>query len=273
LSESLISDSKIKESGGWEICWPHLKIGEKNMALDMTKMKEKLQASENGGRAKKDNVFWKPQEGDQDIRIVPTEDGDPFKVYHFHYNLGESARGGILCPQRQFGETCPICDFASKLWQEGTEESKKMAKGLFVRQRFFSPVVVRGEEDNGPRIWAYGKTIYEVILGLVLNPDYGDITDVDDGVDLTLSYAVPKNKGAFPTSNLVPKRKSSPLMKNKTAIKQILEGIPGFDDLFQKRSTEEVKAILEAFLSPSTGPWDGETSTSSVDDAIKELSA
>jgi hypothetical protein len=100
------------------------------MALDLAKMKAKLQELEGGAKSKKDNVFWKPTEGDQDIRIVPTSDGDPFKVFHFHYNLGEAARGGVLCPKRQFGEHCPICEFASSLWQEESSESKKMAKNF-----------------------------------------------------------------------------------------------------------------------------------------------
>ena len=243
------------------------------MALDMAKMKSKLQDLESGGKSKQDNVWWRPQEGDQDIRIVPTEDGDPFKVYHFHYNLGEGARGGVLCPKRQFGENCPICDFASKLWQEGTDDSKKMAKSLFVRQRFFSPVIDRDNEEAGVRIWGYGKTIYETLLGLVLNPDYGDITDVDAGVDFTLTYTLPKSKGAFPQTNLVPKRKSSALAKNKGAIKEMLESVPEIHTLFQRKSPADVKAILESFLNPSDGPLIEDLGVSSVDDAIKELSA
>ena len=243
------------------------------MALDMAKMKAKLQDSESGGKSKSDNVWWRPQEGDQDIRIVPTEDGDPFKVYHFHYNLGDAARGGVLCPKRQYGESCPICDFASKLWQEGTDESKKMAKSLFVRQRFFSPVLIRDGEDMNVRVYGYGKTIYEVLLGLVLNPDYGDITDVDNGVDFTLNYTLPKSKGAFPQTNLVPKRKSSSLAKTKGQIKEILEAVPVIESLFQRRSTADVKAILESFLNPSNGPINDDIGISSVDEAIRELSA
>ena len=243
------------------------------MVLDLTKMKEKLQELESGGKSKSDKVWWRPQEGDQDIRVVPTEDGDPFKVYHFHYNLGEGARGGVLCPKRQFGENCPICDFASKLWQEGTDDSKKMAKSLFVRQRFFSPVVVRGEDEVGVRVWGYGKTIYETLLGLVLNPDYGDITDVDNGVDFTLTYTLPKTKGAFPQTNLVPKRKSSALAKTKGAIKETLESVPVIETLFQRKSPADVKAILESFLNPSDGPLVDDVGVSSVDEAIKELSA
>jgi len=239
----------------------------------MAKMKAKLQELENGGKSNSDKVWWKPQEGDQDIRLVPTEDGDPFKVYHFHYNLGEGARGGVLCPKRQFGENCPICDFASKLWQEGTDDSKKMAKSLFVRQRFFTPVIVRGEDEATARIWGYGKTIYETLLGLVLNPDYGDITHVDSGVDFTLTYTLPKTKGAFPQTNLVPKRKSSALAKNKDAIKEILKSVPEIDTLFQRKSPADVKSILEAFLDPTNGPLVSDVGVSSVDEAIKELSA
>lgn len=246
------------------------------MALDLAKMRAKLQESENGGKKKTDNVFWKPSEGDQEIRIVPTEDGDPFKVFHFHYNLGEAARGGVLCPKRQFGEHCPVCEFASKLWQEGTDDSKKMAKNLFVRQRFFSPVMVRGDEDSGVRVWGYGKTAYEELLGYVLNPEYGDITEVDTGIDFTLSYTLPKSKGAFPQTKLVPKRKSSKLAESKEEVKSILDSVPEFDNLFPKKSSEDVQAILEAFLDPSGGPMqsdDQKDTSSAVDEAIRELSA
>ena len=148
-----------------------------------------------------------------------------------------------------------------------------MAKSLFVRQRFFSPVIVRDEEDAGVRVWGYGKTIYETLLGLVLNPDYGDITDVDNGVDFTLTYTLPKTKGAFPQTNLVPKRKSSALAKSKGAIKEALESVPEIATLFQRKSPADVKAILEAFLDPTAGPLTENIGVSSVDDAIKELSA
>jgi hypothetical protein len=113
---------------------------------------------------------------------------------------------------------CPICEFASSLWQEESGESKKMAKSLFVRQRFFSPVIVRGEEDAGVRIWGYGKTIYEnSSWSWFLNPDYGDITDVDNGVDFALTTRS-QNEGCIPANNLSPKRKSSPLLATKKEI-------------------------------------------------------
>ena len=121
------------------------------MGIDMELMRRKLATLRGEGRGSDGPSHWfKPDEGDTDIRIVPTADGDPLKEMFFHYNVGDH-RGGIVCPKRNFGERCPICEFASSVWREGVdnndEESKKLAKSLFVRGRYFSPVVVRGRVD------------------------------------------------------------------------------------------------------------------------------
>ena len=147
-------------------------------------------------------------EGDQTVRILPTTDGDPFKEFHFHYNVGKNP--GILCPKRNHGEDCPICDFASKLWREGVENNddtaKREAKKLFARKRYYSPILVRGEESKGVRVWAYGKTAYETLLSYVLDPDYGDITHPETGTDIVMTYNIPE----LPGHSLKPPKASSP---------------------------------------------------------------
>ena len=126
------------------------------MGIDMELMRQKLASLRGEGNKGENSVWFRPEEGDTDIRIVPTNDGDPLKEMFFHYNVGEH-RGGIMCPKRNFGEQCPICEFASSLWREGVdkndEESTKLAKSLFVRTRYFSPVVVRGREDEGIKVY------------------------------------------------------------------------------------------------------------------------
>ncbi len=156
------------------------------MGIDLKKMKAKLAAAQGNGKGGKSD-FWKITEGEHTVRILPSEDGDPFKEFHFHYNVGK--QNGFLCPKRNFGEDCPVCDFATKLFNQGDTESINMAKKFFARQRFFSPVMVRGEEKEGVRVWGYSKTVYQELLSLVLNPDFGDITDAEEGVDLVLKYA------------------------------------------------------------------------------------
>ena len=54
------------------------------------------------------------------------------------------------------------------------------------------------------------KTAYESLLGLVLNPEYGDITDPESGTDLVLTYGKPAG-ASFPQTKLTPRRRSSVL--------------------------------------------------------------
>ena len=224
------------------------------MGIDMELMRRKLAQlrGEYDANGNGNSVWFRPDDGDTDIRIIPTPDGDPLKEMFFHYNVGEH-RGGILCPKRNFGENCPICEFASALWREGSdsndEESKKLAKSLFVRQRYFSPVVVRGREEEGIKVYGYGKTAYELLLGYILDPEYGDVTDIQEGTDITLTYTKPTKPGAYPQTSLKMRRNTSPLLEDKDAIPALLDRMPDFESLFERLSPEQVNAILDEQLS------------------------
>jgi hypothetical protein len=228
------------------------------MALDLSKIRARLNNVKNNSKA--GGSFWKPSDGTQVIRIVPTADGDPFKDYWFHYNLGPDNKSGLLCPKKNHGEDCPICNFKDQLWKEFNDsqdaDTMKLAKDLSPRQRFFSPVMVRGEESQGIRIWGYGKMAYESLLELVLNPEYGDITDIDEGTDLTLTYGKPPGAN-FPKTTLTPRRRTSPLCEDIVGgdeeCNRLLENIPQFDNLFTKKTKEEVQTALDSFISSLDG--------------------
>ena len=252
------------------------------MSINMELMKKKL-ATLRGELGSGDSVWFKPDEGDQTIRIVPDPDGDPLKEMFFHYNVGEH-RGGIVCPKRNFGEQCPICEFASSLWREGVdkndEESKKLAKSLFVRARFFSPVVVRGREEEGIKIYGYGKRAYELLLGYILDPDYGDITDVMEGTDIALTYTKPTTPGAYPQTSLKMRRNTSTLLEDTEAISSLLDGMPDFNGLFDRLTPAQVDAILDEQLASSGSAEERSKETtkyssgkSDVDRAFDELIA
>ena len=253
------------------------------MGIDMELMRRKLATLRGDNPDRKTSVFFKPDEGDTDIRIVPSKDGDPLKEIHFHYNVWEH-KGGIMCPKRNFGEACPICEFASTLWKEGVatndEESKKLAKSLFVRQRYFSPVVVRGREDEGIKMYGYGKKVYDLLLVYILDPEYGDITDLQTGTDITLTYTKPTKPGAYPQTNLKMRRTTSTLLPDTEAIPALLDRMPDVDTLFERLSPEQVDAILDAQLSgdssaesrsSETAKYGPSNGTSEVDRAFDEL--
>jgi hypothetical protein len=213
------------------------------MALNLDKMRSKLSALTSNGDDSRKN-FWKPPEGQSSIRIVPTADGDPFKEKFFHYSIANSS---FLCPKRNFGDNCPACEFASQLWNEGTEESKKMAKNFFAKQRFFTPVLVRGEEAEGVRVWGFGKMAYEKLLTIVLDPDYGDITDAEAGNDLRITYGKPAG-ASFPRTDISPRPRKTVLCDDAVGgderCAELLETLPDLDSLFERKTTEDVRATL-----------------------------
>ena len=102
------------------------------MGINMELMRKKLAALRGEGGGDRTSVWFKPDVGDTDIRIVPTEDGDPLKEMFFHYNI-EGHRAGVMCPKRNFGDHCPICEFASQLWRDGTENNDEETKKLIER--------------------------------------------------------------------------------------------------------------------------------------------
>ena len=59
----------------------------------------------------------------------------------------------------------------------------------------FAPVVVRGEEDKGVRLWQFGKQVYEELLALAVDDEIGDYTDVAGGRDLTVETVGPESTG------------------------------------------------------------------------------
>lgn len=246
------------------------------MAIDLKKMQEKLNRAE----GKNTSVFWKPQDGEQTIRILSGPDGDPFKEFWFHYNLGQNP--GFLSPKRNYGEDDKLNDFVRSLFDSGTEDDRKLAKQLMARQRFFSAVIVRGEEEKGVRLWGYGKMAYKALLELVLNPDYDDITDPETGTDLVIKYGKPPG-AQFPQTGITPKRRTSPLFpkdKNGSQAREALEAIPDFQEVFadKRKTPEEDEHMLDQWFAAETAQempdveQYGSTSTASdVDQKVKEL--
>ena len=246
------------------------------MSINIGAMQKKLERLNNKGKASSDSAFWKPEDGLHEIRVLPTSDGDPFKEFFFHYNVGSQS---VMCPKRNFGEACPICEFATKLFKSGEDDNVTAAKSLFVRQRFCSPILVRGSEKDGVKVWSYSKTVYEELLKMVLDPDVGDITDLENGFDIKVDKG--KANGArFSMMKIKPKAKSSPMCKGLASqeCKDLLESIPDFSGLFTRMSSKEVQQALDVHLAEpdvvSAGVEKGGGGSSvenALDTAIREL--
>ena len=218
------------------------------MAIDFDALRKK--SGQLSGQNSKRARFWRPEEGKEyNVRIIgfTDNDGNPFKERYFYYNIGNNP--GLLAPY-QFGKPDPIQELITKLRDEGSKESYELAKKLYPKMRSYAAVIVRGEESEGVRLWAFGKTVYQSLLNVMLDPDYGDITDVKEGHDVKiLCTKAPGMKWA--TTDVRPRPKSTPL-GSAADVKNWTSNLPNLDDFFQLESYEKLENIINNWLNDGT---------------------
>lgn len=224
------------------------------MAIDFEKIKRKVEQLSGNGRMK--SAFWGPKPGkDSIVRIIPWPDGNdgqPFKERSFYYNIG----GGkaILAPS-QFGKPDPIQTTINKLREEGTPAAMEAAKQLYSKRRYFAPMIVRGEENEGVRLWSFGKKVCETLLQIMLE-DFGDITDPKTGRDLTIKCTQQPGQ-QYAEARPFPKASATAAGSAKE-FKEWSETVPNLDDIYKLMTYDEIeKRVNDHFSSSSTSSADG----------------
>jgi hypothetical protein len=221
------------------------------MAIDFEALRKKL--GQLSGQNKKSAIMWRPEEGkDYNVRIVaiPNNDGQPFVDRWYYYGIGGDKAGAILAPH-QFGKKDPIQDLINKLREDSSEASRELSKKLYPKMRTYAAVVVRGEEDKGVRLWAFGKMIYQDLLRLMLDEDYGDITDPENGRDIKVSVTKMPGK-QWADTKIQPRANQSPLSKDRDQVKTWLTAIPKIDDYEEILPAEEIEKRVNEWLSGGT---------------------
>jgi len=221
--------------------------------MDLNEMKNRLSAMQSkqsgkGGGEKK-SIFWKPSVGKQVIRVVPSKYNKtiPFTEMYFHYGIGKNTMVSPI----NWGEKDPIVEFSKQLRTTSDKENWRLAKKLDPKMRIFAPVIVRGEETEGIKLWQFGKELYMDFLNLADNEDVGDFTDVMIGRDITLTTVGPEVTGtSYNKTTIMPKVKETPLAGDKTTIESLLENQPNPMDVFKKYSYDEMKLALQEWLTP-----------------------
>ena len=232
------------------------------MAIDLAAIRKKLNQL-SGGNSRRDSM-WRPQEGEEaTVRLLAFQDNDgqPFKERYFYYNIGNNP--GLLAPH-QFGNPDPIQNLINELRADNDEATQKssyeLAKKLYPKMRVYAPVIVRGEEEKGVRLWAFGKQVYQSLLNIMLDEDYGDITDPTDGRDVKVICT--KTPGRqWSTTEVRPRGKQTVLSENTKQAKQWIDNIPDLDQLYTCKSYDELENIVNAWLNADSS--DNELNTSS----------
>jgi|TARA_B110000977_G_C11089274_1_gene496073 hypothetical protein len=221
--------------------------------MDLNAIKAKLEALNSNGqeREKTDytKIFWKPQIGEQTIRLVPSAFNPtmPFKEMKFHYGVGKYPMVALS----NFGKQDPVEEFVAELKKTSDKDNWSLAGKLTPKTRIFAPVVVRGEEEKGVRLWGFGITIYKALLAIVADEDYGDITDPVNGTDLTLTMA---QGNPYPETSVRPKRNSSGLSEKADEVDIWLKSQPNPEEVHNEYDYNYIKKQLQMYLDPNAVP-------------------
>lgn len=222
------------------------------MPIDLSKIQSRLDSLQRKSpKEKKDTkaIKFSPAMGKNYIvRIVPSklDAGNPFQEVKFH----NSQNLGIRYPLLVLPENDPIEKVAIEFRRSTDPTEKTLGKEISPKLRIFIPVIVRGEEDLGVRLYEFGPELYKSLLNDLLDPQNGDVTDPKNGIDfkVTTEEAPLGGGGTYPKATWKLQRLSSVLSDDPKQIENWLTNQPDFTDLYEYKSIEELREILMSKL-------------------------
>lgn len=217
--------------------------------MDISKVKSRLQSLSNTNT--KSTHLWKPSAGKSVVRIIPYKHNpeNPFIELYFHYGVN----GKTYLSPSSFGRPDPIVEFSNKLKKTGDKEEWKLGKKIEPKLRTYVPVLVRGQEDQGPKFWGFGKQVYQELLGIIADVDYGDISDPKTGRDILVEFVPAEESGAsYPKTNIRVKPNVS-LMTTESSVVEKIKNQVNIVDLFPELSYEELAKVMDAWMNPENG--------------------
>ena len=218
--------------------------------MDMNAIKNRLNQLQSTTSTKEN--FLKPEPGKQVVRIVPYNHNkdNPFIELFFHYSLGDNKT--YLSPV-SFGRPDPVQEFADKLKSTGNKDEWIQGKRLEPKMRCYAPVIVRGQESEGVKFWGFGKTVYQELLSVIADPDYGDITDSMAGRDIMIERQTPAEAGnQYGKTTVRVKPNQTPITEDDNQLQSIFDNQADLTELYTEPSYDDLKEVLKNYLNPSS---------------------
>ena len=248
-----------------------------NMNLDSIKSKlQSLQPKPKTTYEKIDytKIYFKPQPGKYQIRIVPSkfDKNNPFREIYFHYGF---AKFPILA-LTNWNEQDPIVEIVQQLRKTKDPENWNLAKKLNPKMRVFAPVVVRGKESEGVRLWEFGVEVYKELMKWTEDEDFGgDFTDVANGRDFTIEVekANVGGRDVNKVTSIRIKPKTSQLSDDTALVEKLLEEQPDILSINKKFKYDDLKDIVQKWLTPEEDSNEPVISTTGDEDESEDLPA
>lgn len=154
-----------------------------------------------------DLIFWKPDWGENHIRILPpySEAGIFWHDVAYHYGIAVDEKGQgrqVVC--LSYGSDpdnptpCPVCEKIAELKASGDEDDAAKADALKIKPRYYLQIIDRKNEAAGVQIYMASPTVANKVFGFYSSKAWGDITDPEKGYDIILIKQ--RRAGASPNS-------------------------------------------------------------------------
>jgi len=193
--------------------------------LDITKLAGRLAEinESTGGNNSGGSTFVTIKDGRNQVRILPPrEDMDSFAVEAWvHYGVGKSGTDKkgkmVVCPKTtNENNPCPVCELSKQLYgmsKKKDDKAMKEAKQFNRKKRVYYNALDKADvltdfelredpKDKDKQIWFNKKTdeqetpvkvlgtgigVYKDLIKIIIDPEYGDITDPEQGLDIIIT--------------------------------------------------------------------------------------
>lgn len=209
----------------------------------MKAMAAKQEELKRGGGSGSNYDFDKLEKGKNVRRVLPPKgDSDMFFAEGFvHYGFGEDGKKMVTCLQT-FDKKCPVCEYLESIKGSKNKEDKEFYNNAKQQKKIYINVLNRDndEEEETPKVLPIGRMILKQLIDIICDPDYGDITDFNDGRDITITKS---GSGMQTEYSVLAKPKTSEASEQYSE-EELDELLPNLEDLFVEKSPEELEAMI-----------------------------
>tara|TARA_B100001939_G_C16837254_1_gene571448 strand:+ start:49 stop:933 length:885 start_codon:yes stop_codon:yes gene_type:complete len=237
----------------------------RNKGANISKILEAAKAN-NTGETKSyvDDRIWKPTvdkagNGYAVIRFLPGKDGSiPFVRYWDHGFKGPTGLWYIENSLTSIGQTDPVGELNSRLWNSGIDADKEKARAQKRRLHYVTNIMVVSDPSapqNEGKVYLYkfGKKIFDKIYDQ-MNPEFADETPIDpfdfwEGADFKLKI---RNVEGYRNYDKSEFSSAAPLLEgSEEKLKEVYENmhdLTEFTNPKNYKTYDELKAKLMRVL-------------------------
>jgi len=171
------------------------------------------------------------------------------------YDAGKKAVAGIsggtklgrVCPLKNYGKKCKICEKAAALFKTGNKQDDVIARSIYAKKQCFFPVIIPDLKMNKPFILHVPVSVAEeILLNVYQTKLWGNIFHPVKGRLIYVTKIPPKSQGDWTSYKTTPDLDGGNKLKSMAVIK----AIPDLDTIIKMVSDEpdiiiQLKNILK----------------------------